>query len=55
MPGLRRGFVAKEAFSRLGASFEFQTVLKAALALKVVDRSGTIYLVSGSQALQMPT
>ncbi len=52
---LIEGWESREAFSRLGASPDFQAVLKAALALKVVDRSGTLYFVSETQALQMPT
>lgn len=52
---LVEGWVSKEAFERLFASSEFQEVLKAALALNVVERSGTLYFVSGTQALEMPT
>lgn len=52
---LVEGWASQEAFQALGATSEFQEALKAALALKVVDRSGTLYFVSGTQALEMPT
>lgn len=52
---LVEGWASQEAFESLGATPEFQEVLKAALAMKVVERSGTRYSVSEAQALQMPT
>jgi quinol monooxygenase YgiN len=52
---LVEGWASREAFQAFGATSQFQEALKAALALKVVDRAGTLYFVSGTQALEMPT
>ena len=44
-----------EAFNEYAASDEFQAVLKEALALRILDRSGTMFFVSSAEALEMPS
>lgn len=52
---LTEGWSSEEALSAHFASDEFQAILAAALKLKILARSGTMYQVSGAQALDMPS
>ncbi len=52
---LTEGWVSQQAFDEHLASDEFQAVLKEALGLRIVARSGSIFFVSGAQALDMPS
>lgn len=51
---LTEGWASEEALRAHLASNAFQAILAAALKLRIRARSGTIYLVSGSKALEMP-
>lgn len=52
---LTEGWASEEAFTEQLNSDEFQYVLKEALKLRIVHRSGTKYIVADSQALEMPS
>jgi quinol monooxygenase YgiN len=52
---LTEGWISQAAFDEHLNSVEFQSVLKEALALRIVKRSGAIYFVAGVQALEMPS
>lgn len=44
----------QDAFDTYGQSDEFQAALGAALRLRIVERSGEKFFVSGRESLQMP-
>lgn len=52
---LTEGWVSEEELRAHLASDAFQSVLAAALKLRILARSGTMYAVSGSQTLDMPS
>ena len=52
---LSEGWESQEIFNEHLNSDEFQSILKATLALRIVDRFGMIYFVSGMQNLNMPS
>ena len=52
---LIEGWESKDHLDRALAGEAFQAILKQALALRILDRGGTIYFVAGVEALAMPT
>jgi len=52
---LTEGWLSQDALNAHLASQEFQAILKDALQLHIVERFGTIFFVSGAQALDMPS
>ncbi|HWU71902.1 MAG TPA: antibiotic biosynthesis monooxygenase [Sphingomonas sp.] len=52
---LTEGWTGQSELAEHFNSDEFQTILKEALGLRIRERSGTIYLVSGTQPLEMPS
>lgn len=52
---LTEGWASQDAFNGHIGSPEFQSVLGEALRLRIVHRSGTMFLVAGRQELEMPS
>ncbi|MEG3175362.1 antibiotic biosynthesis monooxygenase [Sphingomonas sp. RB3P16] len=52
---LTEGWASQEALDEHFRSDAFQAVLSEALALRIVARSGSIFFISGAQALDMPS
>lgn len=52
---LMEGWSSQEAFEAHVASTGFQSVLHDAMRLRILDRFGTLFTVSGEQALDMPS
>ena len=50
---LMQGWSDRESFDAYIASAEFQSVLHDAMRLRILDHFGTLFLVSGEQALEM--
>ncbi|MDH7972851.1 antibiotic biosynthesis monooxygenase [Sphingomonas sp. AR_OL41] len=52
---LTEGWISEEAFHEHLASDTFQAVLREALELRIIERSGKMYFVAGEQTLDMPS
>lgn len=52
---LIEGWASHEALAAFLASNGFQTLLKEAMALRILDRAASVYLVSGVENLPMPS
>ncbi|QYE33295.1 hypothetical protein KZX46_00345 (plasmid) [Polymorphobacter sp. PAMC 29334] len=52
---LTEAWASESGFAEHASSEAFQAVLKDALTLRILQRSGTMFTVSGAQALEMPS
>lgn len=52
---LVEGWTSREALAAHSASEEFKALLQEALTLRILDRSASLYLVSGVENLPMPS
>ena len=52
---LIEGWASREALAAFSASHKFQVLLQEAMALRILDRSVSVYLVSGAENPPMPS